>query len=277
MTDPHVKPVPAADILARILARKAEEVTARRASVAMAEMGARAAEAPPARGFAAALDRRIAAGKAAVIAECKRASPSRGVIRSSYDPAAIGHSYAAGGAACLSVLTDTEFFGGADDHLRAARQASGLPVLRKDFMIDPYQIHESRALGADCVLLIVAALDDGRLRDLGSLARELGMDVLIEVHDREELDRALGAGPGLLGINNRDLRTFETRLETTLDLLDAVPPGTEVVTESGIHTRGDIARMRAAGVHAFLVGEAFMRAPDPGKQLAALFDDEQET
>ena len=215
---------------------------------------------------------RVAAGGAAVIAEVKKASPSKGLLRDPFDPAAIARSYAAGGATCLSVLTDEHFFQGSDDALREARAACALPVLRKDFTIDPYQVYEARVLGADCILLIVAALGDAQLNELAGLARHLDLDVLVEVHDAGELDRVRHMEGTLLGINNRNLRTFETRLETTLSLLAAVPEGRLVVTESGIHTREDVARMRAGGVHAFLVGEAFMRAPEPGERLRELFD-----
>jgi indole-3-glycerol phosphate synthase len=206
-----------------------------------------------------------------VIAEIKRASPSKGLLRSNFDPAAIAKSYEKGGAACMSVLTDMEFFQGAAEHLSVARAACTLPVLRKDFLIDPYQVFESRALGADCVLLIVACLGDAEMRELEALARGAGMAVLVEVHDGAELERALRLETPLLGINNRNLRTFETRLETTLDLLPRVPSDRLVITESGILSRADVARMRQRGVEAFLVGEAFMRARDPGAELKALF------
>ncbi|ABI57589.1 indole-3-glycerol phosphate synthase TrpC [Alkalilimnicola ehrlichii MLHE-1] len=259
------------DILKKILARKAEEVDERQARLPLEKLSARAAEADPPRGFARALADRVATGRAAVIAEIKRASPSQGVIRDPYDPATIARGYEAAGAACLSVLTDCDFFQGDDEHLRVARAACGLPVLRKDFIIDPWQVLEARMLGADCVLLIAAALDDGRMAELHDLAGSLGMDVLVEVHDADELARAARLKPRLLGINNRDLRTFETRLETTLDLLHQVPAGSLLVTESGIHTPADVARMRAAGVDAFLVGEAFMRSPQPGDALQELF------
>ena len=258
-------------ILDTILARKHEEVAARRAQLPLAELRARQADAPPPRGFADAVAATIAAGRPAVIAEVKKASPSQGVIRADFDPAAIARSYAAAGAACLSVLTDVDFFQGSDAYLQQARAACALPVLRKDFVVDAYQIHEARALGADCVLLIAAALDDAQLSEFGFLAAELGMDVLLEVHDLDELERALPVPARLLGINNRNLKTFAVSLQTTLDLLPAVPADRVLVTESGIHTPADVARMRAAGVHAFLVGEAFMRQPDPGAALQALF------
>lgn len=262
---------PRADILRTILARKREEIDERRAAAPLAELRARAAEAPPVRAFAAALEASIAAGRAGVIAEIKRASPSKGLIRPDFDPSAIARSYAAGGASCLSVLTDRDFFQGSEDFLIAARGTCELPVLRKDFTVEPYQVYEARAIGADCILLIVAALDDARLAQLLALAHELGMDALVEVHDAAELARALALPAKLIGINNRDLRRFETRLETTLDLLGRIPAERLVVTESGIRTPEDVARMRAADVQAFLVGEAFMRAPEPGAALAALF------
>jgi indole-3-glycerol phosphate synthase len=259
------------DFLRRILRRKAEEVVDRSRALPLRELGARIEQAPPPRGFLAALEQRIAAGKAGVIAEIKRASPSRGVLREDFDPAAIAVSYEQGGAACLSVLTDRDFFQGDDAHLHAARTACALPVLRKDFIIDAYQVYEARALGADCLLLIVAALGDAQLAEFAGLARHLDLDVLVEVHDAEELERALALPAPLIGINNRDLRTFETRIETTLDLLASIPGDRLVVTESGINDREDVRRLRAAGVHAFLVGEAFMRAADPGRELARLF------
>ena len=259
-----------ADVLARILRAKIDEVEAGRAGTGTDVLRARCADLPPARDFAGAL----AAGPddpPAVIAEIKRASPSAGSIREDFDPAAIGRAYAAGGAAALSVLTDRDFFQGDPGHLVAAREASGLPVLRKDFVIDPYQVYEARAMAADCILLIVAALGDAALRELHDLAVHLGMDVLVEVHDGEELDRALAIEPDLVGINNRDLHTFDTTLETTLALRERVPRDILLVTESGIHTREDVATLRNAGVHAFLVGEACMLAPDPGAKLAELF------
>ena len=261
------------DILLRIIRHKAREVSARAERTPLRTLGERAeAQAAP-RGFAAALQSRIAAGEPAVIAELKKASPSRGVLREDFDPDAIARDYAAGGAAALSVLTDEAFFQGADHHLVEARSASGLPVLRKDFVIDPYQVYEARALGADCILLIVAALGDAQLNELAGLAVHLDMDVLVEVHDAAELERAAPLEPLLIGINNRDLRTFETTLDTTLDLLDRIPAGRTVITESGIHARADVARLRAAGVHGFLVGEAFMRAEHPGARLRELFFD----
>ena len=262
---------PMDDILQRILARKHAEIGERRARVSERELIANLVGAPRVRGFVDGLRAKIAAGRAAVIAEIKKASPSRGVMRADFHPADIARSYAAGGAACLSVLTDVDFFQGADEYLQQARGACALPVLRKDFTIDAYQVYEARLLGADCILLIVAALDDAALRELAALAMRLGMDVLVEVHDGAELDRALATNAPLIGINNRNLRTFETRLETTLDLLGRVPADRLLVTESGIHAPEDVARMRAAGVNAFLVGEAFMRAPDPGTELQRLF------
>jgi len=259
------------DILSTIVRRKGEEILARAATVSLADLRARAADAAPCRGFAAAMEARVAAGEAAVIAEVKKASPSRGVIRADFQPVQIARSYAAGGATCLSVLTDADFFQGADAYLREARAACTLPVLRKDFTIDPYQVVEARVLGADCILLIVAALEDQALAELSGLAMELGMDVLVEVHDIDELERALQVPVPLVGINNRNLRTFEVSLETTLAMKDAVPRDRLLVTESGIHTRADVQRLRNAGVHGFLVGEAFMRAPEPGAELARLF------
>ena len=262
------------DILQKILARKAEEVAERRTRVPQAELAARCRDTGPTRGFAAALERRVAAGRAAVIAEVKKASPSKGLIRSDFDPAQIAKSYETGGAACLSVLTDVDFFQGADAYLQSARSACSLPVLRKDFLLDAYQVYEARALGADCILLIAAALEDAPLRELASLARSIGLDVLVEVHDEAELDRALAlpADAGLiLGVNNRNLRSFEVSLDTTVLLKARLPADRWLVTESGIHAPEDVRKMRDAGVHAFLVGEAFMRAADPGAALAQLF------
>lgn len=259
------------DILRRILARKVEEIAAAAEREPLSALARRAADADAPRGLRAALVGRIDAGDAAVIAEVKKASPSRGVLRADFDPAAIGRSYAAGGAAALSVLTDRDFFQGDAAHLAAARAASGLPVLRKDFVIDPWQVYEARAMGADAILLIAAALGDAAMRELRDLAVHLGMDTLIEVHDGDELERALALEPDLVGINNRDLRTFETDVATTTRLRERVPADVLLVTESGIHTAEDVAGMRADGVHAFLVGEAFMTAPDPGARLAELF------
>jgi len=259
------------DILKKILERKAEEVAERRARVPLDALEGRLADAPAVRPFVGALRARIEAGGAAVIAEIKKASPSKGVMRPDFRPAEIAASYAAGGATCLSVLTDADFFQGSDAYLQAARAACALPVLRKDFTVDPYQVYEARAIGADCILLIVAALDDGALQTLAALADQLGMDALVEVHDAHELERALCLETPLIGINNRDLRSFETRLDTTLELLAAIPADRTVVTESGIHAPQDVALMRSRGVNAFLVGEAFMTAPDPGAKLAELF------
>jgi indole-3-glycerol phosphate synthase len=260
------------DILRAILSRKAEEVAERSRMLPLRELSARvAAEAPPPRGFAASLHERIAAGDAGVIAEVKKASPSQGVIRPDFQPAQIARSYERAGAACLSVLTDIDFFQGSDAFLQEARAACSLPVLRKDFVVDAWQVYEARLLGADCVLLIAAALDDAQLSEFAFVAAELGMDVLVEVHDIDELERALQVPAPLLGVNNRNLRTFEVSLDTTLALMGAVPPDRLLVTESGIHTPEDVARMRANGVEAFLVGERFMRAPDPGVELARLF------
>jgi indole-3-glycerol phosphate synthase len=259
------------DILRRILATKRTEVAAARVAVPLEAVERNARAAPPPRDFAGALRAKIAAGKPAVIAEIKRASPSKGLLREHFDPAAIARSYAAAGAACLSVLTDREYFQGAPEHLAEARAACALPVLRKDFVIEPYQVYEARALGADCILLIAAALAPGDMRGLERLAQGVGMAVLVEVHDGRELDAALELQTPLLGINNRDLRTFETRLETTLDLLARVPAEKLVITESGILAPADVERMRQAGVGAFLIGEAFMRSPEPGKALSSLF------
>jgi indole-3-glycerol phosphate synthase len=259
------------DILQRIVAVKREEIAASKAERDIASIRQAARERRDVRAFESALRRQIAEGRAAVIAEIKKASPSKGAIRADFDPAAIAASYERGGAACLSVLTDVDFFQGADAYLQQARAACSLPVLRKDFVIDAYQVYEARLLGADCILLIVAALGDAALAELSHLAMDLGMDVLVEVHDIDELERALSVGAPLLGINNRSLRTFEVSLDTTLELLPAVPHDRLLVTESGIGTRADVSRMRAHGVHAFLVGESFMRAPEPGDELARLF------
>ena len=259
------------DILERIVAVKRQEVPAARALVSEAALRELASVQDAPRGFAAALRKRLAAGEAAVIAEIKKASPSKGVIRAQFEPAAIAASYARHGAACLSVLTDQQFFQGHADYLRSARAACALPVLRKDFMIDAYQVVEARAMGADCILLIAACLSDAQMADLECCAIELGLDVLVEVHDGAELERALRLKTPLLGINNRNLRSFEVTLETTLGLLPQVPADRLLVTESGILGQADVQRMRAARVNAFLVGEAVRRADDPGLALAALF------
>jgi len=259
------------DILDRILAKKAEEVAAAEAVRSREAIEADARAAPPPRDFEGALRAAIAAGRPAVIAEIKKASPSKGVIRENFDPAAIAASYERAGAACLSVLTDRAFFQGAPEYLVAARGACALPALRKEFVVDPYQVAESRVLGADAILLIVAALDDARLGALAAQARDLGMAVLVEVHDERELDRAIALPGAILGINNRNLRDFSVSLQTTIRLLPRIPAERLVVTESGILAQRDVAQMRRHGVHAYLVGEAFMRAPDPGAALATLF------
>ena len=259
------------DILRKILARKAEEISERNQRLSLAELRQMVAKLPPTRPFRERLEQTIADSQPAIIAEIKRASPSKGLLRDPFHPADIARSYSAFGATCLSVLTDRDFFQGHEDFLRETQTACLLPILRKDFIIDPYQVYEARLIGADCVLLIVAALDDTVLRDLARLTITLGMDVLVEVHDAEELERALALNTPLIGINNRDLRTFETRLDTTLNLLPRIPADRFVVTESGIHTSADVTLMREHGVHAFLVGEAFMRADVPGAKLAELF------
>ena len=259
------------DILERILATKAEEIAANPQRVPLELLRERAALRDAPRGFADALLRKAAQGGPAVIAEVKKASPSRGVLRADFDPPAIARSYAAGGATCLSVLTDAKYFQGATAYLQQARAACALPVLRKDFIVDPYQVVEAAAMQADCILLIAAAMPLQQMIDLEAQARDLGLDVLVEVHDATELDAALQLRTPLLGINNRNLRTFETRLDTTLDLLPHIPADRLVVTESGILAPDDVRRMRGAGVQAFLVGEAFMRASDPGQALSTLF------
>ncbi|MFZ2990508.1 indole-3-glycerol phosphate synthase TrpC [Ideonella sp.] len=259
------------DILRRIVEVKREELAAARQRRSLASWRDEAEARRDTRGFEAALRAKVAQGQAAVIAEVKKASPSKGVLRERFVPADIAASYERHGAACLSVLTDVQFFQGAPDFLMEARAACALPVLRKDFMVDEYQVFEARAWGADCILLIAACLSDAQMVDLEAVALALGMDVLVEVHDGEELQRALRLKTPLLGINNRDLRSFEVTLETTLGLLPQVPADRLLVTESGILGRDDVQRMRAAQVHSFLVGEAFMRAPDPGTALAALF------
>ncbi len=259
-------------VLRRIIDRKFEEVAERARRRSVDEMRVAIASAPPPRGFIRSLKQNIAAGHSAVIAEVKRASPSKGLIRKDFDPAAIAKSYEVGGAACLSVLTDIDFFQGADDFLVQARNACVLPVLRKDFLVDASQVYESRLLGADCILLIVAALDDEKLHELNALGHELGMDVLVEVHDEAEMARALALNSPLIGINNRDLHTFDTSLDTTRRLAALVEGhNCLLVTESGIHTAEDVALMRSSGINTFLVGEAFMRHPEPGDKLRELF------
>jgi len=259
------------DILNTIIARKHEEIQQRSRVRSLEDLRARARAQAPARGFVQAIRDKHAAGEAAVIAEVKKASPSKGVIRADFRPAEIARSYQTGGAACLSVLTDVDFFQGSNAYLVEAREACALPVLRKDFTVDPYQVYEARAIGADAILLIVAALEDGPMIEMAGLAMDLGMDVLVEVHDIDELERALQTDCELIGVNNRNLRTFEVSLDTTLALRDAVPRDRTLVTESGIATAGDVARMRAAGVQTFLVGESFMRERDPGTALQRLF------
>ncbi|MCW8956368.1 MAG: indole-3-glycerol phosphate synthase TrpC [Gammaproteobacteria bacterium] len=259
------------DILKKILQRKVEEITERSQKVSLKQQSQLAELASPVRGFILSIENKIAAGKAGVIAEIKKASPSKGILRENFNPAEIASSYAEHGAACLSVLTDKDFFQGSEEYLQQARAACDLPVIRKDFIIDPYQVYEARAIGADCILLIVAALGDAAMNELLGLAHHLGMDVLMEVHDREEMERALMSGAKLIGVNNRSLRSFEVSLNNTLGMLDMVPDDRILVTESGIHTPDDVRLMREHNVNAFLVGEAFMRADDPGEKLAQLF------
>jgi indole-3-glycerol phosphate synthase len=258
-------------ILENINTRKRQEIAERSARVSLEELIARAQDQPEPRGFVQAMENRLSQGQSAVIAEIKKASPSKGIIRKDFYPAEIAKSYAFGGATCLSVLTDRDYFQGSEEYLQQARAACRLPVIRKDFLIDPYQIHEARAIGADCVLLIVASLEKTQLMDLNELALEIGLDVLIEVHDEAELEIALLTSNRLIGINNRNLHTFETSLDTTLELLNKIDDQRIVVTESGILTTQDVETMRAAGVNAFLVGEAFMRAEEPGDSLRKLF------
>ncbi|MFG1495274.1 indole-3-glycerol phosphate synthase TrpC [Saccharospirillum sp. HFRX-1] len=258
-------------ILKKILARKTEEIAERSAQVSSRDLEQRFDEQPAPRGFARAMTERVQRGQSAVIAEVKKASPSKGVLRENFDPAAIAQSYEKGGAACLSVLTDRDFFQGHEDYLKAARAACSLPVIRKDFLIDPYQITEARAIGADCVLLIVAALQPAQLKALHDQALELGMDVLVEVHNAEEMRQALTLSTPLIGINNRDLHTFNLTLDTTLTLKELVDDGRTLITESGILEAADVQLMKSHGIHGFLVGEAFMRADDPGARLNELF------
>jgi len=261
------------DILNKIIERKREEIAECISKIPLAEMVGKAKAGLPVRGFVKSIEEKIQSGKAAVIAEIKKASPSKGVMRENFDPVQIAQSYEKGGAACLSVLTDIDFFQGCDEYLQQARAACSLPVIRKDFIIDSYQVYEARAMSADCILLIVACLNDKQLDKLSTLATELGMDVLVEVHYEEELQRALKLDLPLIGINNRNLRTFETSLDTTLDLLKQISDDRIVVTESGIHKPKDVQLMRKNNVNAFLVGEAFMRADEPGEKLAELFSE----
>lgn len=258
-------------VLDRILLRKQEEVTERLLQAPLAQVKQQAGEQSPVRGFIRALQNKLAQNQAAVIAEIKKASPSKGVIRENFSPADIAKSYQQGGAACLSVLTDRDFFQGHEDFLQQARAACSLPVLRKDFTIDPYQVWEARAIGADCILLIVAALEDDTLAELYATANEAGLDTLVEVHTGEELERALKLGAPMIGINNRDLHTFELSLENTYKLLDRIPDDRLLITESGILAPADVTAMRQRNVNSFLVGEAFMRAPDPGAELRRFF------
>ena len=259
------------DILKKIVNRKLEEIAARKECITEAGLQHKLQSADAPRGFVDSIAAKINAGKAGVISEIKKASPSKGVLREDFRPADIARSYEKGGAACLSVLTDVDFFQGSDEYLQEARAACSLPVIRKDFIVDTYQVYEARAIGADCILLIVACLEDGQMKILNDLAHELGMDVLVEVHDEEELQRALKLNNRLIGINNRNLRTFDVSLDTTLKMLEQIPEDSIVVTESGIHTADDVSLMRENNVNAFLVGEAFMRADEPGEKLAELF------
>jgi len=259
------------DILVKIIQRKEEEIIARKKNKSLEQVMADANNALPVRGFVDSMKKRLAASEPAVIAEIKKASPSKGVMRENFIPAEIAQSYEKGGASCLSILTDIDFFQGSDAYLQEAHAACHLPVIRKDFIVDPYQVYEARAMGADCILLIVSVLNNMKLNQLYTLARALDMDILIEVHDEEELLRSLPLGADLVGINNRNLRTFETSLDTTIELLAQVPDDRIVVTESGIHTAEDVKLMRDNGVNAFLVGEAFMRADEPGAELNKLF------
>lgn len=259
------------DILVKILDRKKEEISERSQKVSIDDLKMKCGHADAVRGFIDSIERKISDGEPAIIAEIKKASPSKGVLREDFRPAEIARSYAEHGAACLSILTDRDYFQGHEEYLMQARVSCELPVIRKDFIIDPYQVYEARAICADCILLIVSALDDENLLSLYELAKELGMDVLMEVHDKDEMQRALKTGARLIGINNRNLRNFETSLDTTLSMLDMVTDDHILVTESGIHTRDDVQLMRKNNVNAFLVGEAFMRAEDPGEKLAELF------
>ena len=259
------------DILKKILLRKEEEIAERSAKETINDLRQIIIDASPVRGFIKSIENKIKNGQAGVIAEIKKASPSKGILRQDFNPAEIARSYEQHGAACLSILTDKDFFQGSEDYLQQARDVTRIPVIRKDFIIDPYQVYEARAINADCILLIVAALDDEKLNELLDLANRLDMDVLMEVHDQDEMERALMTGAKLIGVNNRNLRTFEVSLDNTLDMLSMVPDDRILVTESGIHTPGDVKLMRDNHVNAFLVGEAFMRAENPGEKLAELF------
>lgn len=259
------------DILEKILLRKREEIIERSEKLDLNSITRYAEQADPVRGFITSIEKRLTENMPAVIAEIKKASPSKGVLRENFNPVAIAKTYEANGAACLSVLTDADFFQGGENYLKQARSACVLPVIRKDFIIGPYQVYEARMINADCILLIVAALDDATLQELLDLAHQLGMDVLVEVHDEQELERALASGAKLIGINNRNLHTFETSLDTTLKMLEQVPQDRIIVTESGIHTPADVQLMRDNNVNTFLVGEAFMKAEDPGEKLKELF------
>ncbi|WP_339806402.1 indole-3-glycerol phosphate synthase TrpC [uncultured Marinobacter sp.] len=269
MTDRHNDRTPT--ILRKIVERKWQEIDQRKGAASLADLRARAGDQPPARGFAAAMAERIGQQRPAVIAEIKKASPSKGILRDPFDPPAIAESYEKGGATCLSVLTDKDFFQGHEDYLVAARNACSLPVIRKDFMVAPYQIYESRAIGADCILLIAACLTRNQLQELEGIALEIGLDVLVEVHDGEEMDDALTLRTPLMGINNRNLHTFDVSLDTTYDLHERIGADRLAVTESGIMTRDDVEAMTSRGIYGFLVGESFMRAPEPGEKLQELF------
>ena len=259
------------DVLDKIMAHKAQEVAHAKRQVSLADVAGQADDTPDCLGFASALQRSLADGRSAIIAEVKKASPSKGVIRTDFQPRLIAESYEKYGASCLSVLTDAEFFQGSVDYFAQAREACTLPMLRKDFMLDEYQVYEAKAMQADCILLIVAALEDGLMQDLAGRAQELGMDVLVEVHNAHQLERGLRLNMPMIGINNRDLRDFSTSLNTTIDLLESIPDDVVVITESGIHSADDIALMREHKVNSFLVGEAFMRADEPGRRMAELF------
>lgn len=269
MTDRHLDKTPT--ILRKIVDRKWEEIDERKPKVSITDLKAMAGDQAPARGFANALRKRIDAQRPAVIAEIKKASPSKGILRDPFEPERIAESYEKGGAACLSVLTDKDFFQGHEDYLKAARAACSLPVIRKDFMVDPYQVYESRAIGADCILLIAACLTKAQMQELEGIAHEIGLDVLVEVHDGEELDDALTLSTPLVGINNRNLHNFEVSLNTTFDLHQRIGHDRLTITESGIMTRADVEAMTSRGIYGFLVGESFMRAPDPGEKLQELF------